>query len=139
MQGVRRSSRSLARPIGTTMRTLGVFALVLASLAFSAGGVAVVGRADSPAPTGDASVERSAAPAQTVAPTGRNMPLQCGVPVARTQGPKLYRNGKRPALPRDAVMLNTHGYNYGAQVVPDAQPPAAQDPGAPAPAAPEKR
>jgi hypothetical protein len=102
------------------MRNLG-FALVLVSLVFTTGGVAVVGRADtSTAP------QQSVAPAQSVLPPAKKLPDQCGTPTAMkaTPSPKLNRSSRKAAFPSGAIPLNTRGYNYGAQELP-APPPAA--------------
>jgi hypothetical protein len=104
------------------MRLLAVLALVLASLVFSAGGVAVVGRADSSAqPPGQSPV----APPQGQV-VDKCAPKHFEMHVDRT----------RLALPNDAVPLNTRGYNYpdigeagmdptGHTSGSDSQPPAA--------------
>lgn len=110
------------------MRALTI-GLVLVSVVFSAGGVAVVGRADSkPAP--QQSVAPAPQPSQSAAPDAmiaRKLPGQCA-PLRTTRQPKLYRDQHQAAFPKDAVPLNTRGYNYGdpdlAQLRPDAPPPA---------------
>ena len=108
------------------MRLLPIAALVLASLVFSVGGVAIVGRADSSA---DATGQ---SPAVTPQPQ-----------VVDKCAPKHFEvrpaNPARMALPSDAVPLNTRGYNYAnlgdTQMDPtgrhgdkDAQPPVAPAP-----------
>jgi hypothetical protein len=128
------------------MRTLG-FALVVVSLAFTVGGVAIVGRADSKGASSSAS-EQSVAPDQSVAPTqsvappgpyvspvAKALPGQCA-PLKTTRQPKLYGDARKMALPKGAIPLNTHGYNYGAQEM-GQLPPDVRPEGAP-PAAPAK-
>jgi len=115
------------------MRALTI-GLVLLSVVFSAGGVAVVGRADSKTAP-QQSVAPAPQPSQSAAPDpmiARKLPGQCA-PLKPTRQPKLYRNQRQAqaaAFPKDAIPLNTRGYNYGdpdlAQLRPDAPPPAAR-------------
>jgi hypothetical protein len=110
------------------MRILG-FALVVASLVLSTGGV----RADSKSPNAVATVQQSLPRDDVSVLPAKNLPDQCGTvtPGSRvTRQPKLYRDtAKKAALPKGAIPLNTRGYNYGApelqELQPGAKPPAA--------------
>ncbi len=99
------------------MQRLVAAALVLASLVFSVGGVALIGRADS---------------AQSSESAG-----QCREPVRHDSR---VTDATFPADAGDTVVLNTRGYNYAdpgmAQMDPMQQPAAA--PSQQSPASPEK-
>jgi hypothetical protein len=121
------------------MRLLPIAALVLASLIFSVGGVAIVGRADSSAESSG----QSPAPAKAATAAQPAQPQQCATPKpfdGRIQA-------RHVAVANDSIPLNTRGYNYAypgeIQMDPtgrtnpgDAQAPKAQ-PATP-PAAPAK-
>jgi hypothetical protein len=95
--------------------------LVVLSLVFSTGGVAVVGRADSSA------VSKPADPKQL--PPAKPLPDQCGPAVrsGRVLGarPRVKREGK-PA----SVVLNSSGYNYpnAGEIKPAPAAPANAEP-----------
>lgn len=98
--------------------------LVVLSLVFSTGGVAVVGHADSSA------VSKPADPKQL--PPAKPLPDQCG-PTVRS-GRVL---GARPRVKRESrpetVVLNSRGYNYANQGEMHPAPAAPATPAAPAP------
>ncbi|MFI5316269.1 MAG: hypothetical protein ACHQ6T_11255 [Myxococcota bacterium] len=109
------------------MRLLPLAALVLASLVFSVGGVAIKGRADASGQTSPQASQQSPA-----APPQAQVINQCE--------PRKFRpvvgNPARLALPGDAIPLNTRGYNYpdigelkidpaARASAADSQPPAA--------------
>jgi hypothetical protein len=112
------------------MRLLPTLALVLASLAFTVGGVAIVGRADST----DASPKAPPVPAALGAVPAQT---QCATPV--------HHDVRIPASrlkgATEVIVLNTRGYNYAAPgdlpmdpttgraapVTPDAKPAPAPD------------
>ena len=140
------------------MRALPVFALLGLSLAFTVGGVAIVGRADAPGQTPVA--DQSPAPNQSALPWGPNRSVaprvtdpspqlaqrQCGTPrhfPSSYKGPMELR--PNTAKKTDFVPLNTRGYNYALpgqiQFDPTGRIRAEQAakgaaPAAPAPAAP---
>jgi hypothetical protein len=121
------------------MRAGLVWALVLGSLVFSVGGVAVVGRADGPAEP----------QAQAPTPVTPSDPQAPQLPRISTAAPKECKQPQRleartvPLKPTtDVVVKNTRGYNYltpgDFRPSPTSEPPAA--PAAPAvPAAPESK
>ena len=93
------------------MRALPVAAAVLLSLAFSVGGVAIVGRADSPAANPSPAV-KSAQGDPAWVDSAPQLPKQCGAPRHNRpyHGPMELR--PNTAAKNDAVPLNTRGYNY---------------------------
>jgi len=107
------------------MRLLPVAALVFASLIFSVGGVAVVGRADSSA---QSSAQAPAQPAEQ---------HECKVPKPfEGHAAQMHSQAARVAAASGVIPLNTRGYNYAypgdVQMDPtgrtkpgDATPPAA--------------
>jgi len=133
------------------MRALPVFALLGLSLAFTVGGVAIVGRAD--APDQSPVLSQSPAPNRSVVPrvTDPSPQLaqrQCGTPrhfPSSYKGPMELRPGT--AKKTDFVPVNTRGYNYALpgqiQFDPTGRARAAQAakdaaPSAPVPAAPAR-
>jgi hypothetical protein len=118
------------------MRLLPVAALVLASLVFSVGGVAIVGRADSPAQSPAQPAAQADASAAKPADPG-----QCAVPKPFDG----HMRAVRVTPPKGTVTLNTRGYNYAfpgdlqmdpsGRTKPGDPPAATAEPAAP-PAAP---
>jgi hypothetical protein len=121
------------------MRLLPIAALVLVSLTFTVGGVAIVGRADSADQSKTAPTPASATPS-----AGQPLQTQCAQP--ERHDVRIPAN--RYAVPSDTITLNTRGYNYAGpgeiqmdptgrtepgQVLPPAPQPAVP-PAAPAPA-----
>jgi hypothetical protein len=113
------------------MRLLPIAALVLTSLIFTVGGVAIIGRADSASQTSNASTP--------AAPLFEAKPVETGC--AQPQHHDVRIPANRFAIAGDTIQLNTRGYNYAApgeiQIDPtgrtkpsEALPPAA--PAAPA-------
>jgi hypothetical protein len=93
------------------MRALPVAAAVLLSLVFTVGGVAIVGRADSPAAGASPAVKSAQADPAWSDPSP-TMPKQCGAPRYNRpyHGPiELLPN---TAAKNDTIPLNTRGYNY---------------------------
>ncbi|HTO06657.1 MAG TPA: hypothetical protein VMR86_06325 [Myxococcota bacterium] len=118
------------------MRAGLVLSLVLISLVFSVGGVAVVGQADS---------ERSGAQAQVTPPAGdpTHVPKLSTAPPKECKPPQRLQTSTIPLKNRSQTrVLNTHGFNYArpgelwpeaaSTAKPAAAPPAAP-PAAPAP------
>jgi len=81
--------------------------LLALSLAFSTGGVAIVGRADSSAPPRAASGN-----------PGSDLPSQCTPPIPAPRADQAATSRPREAGPEaanESIVLNTSGYNYSLQ------------------------
>ena len=87
------------------MRLSAIAALVLVSLAFTVGGVAIVGRADSEDKTPSASPPAAS-------PLFEAKPVENGC--AQPQRHDVRIPASRFAVAGDSVPLNTRGYNYAA-------------------------
>jgi hypothetical protein len=88
------------------MRLIPIFGLLLVSLTFTVGGVAIVGRADA---AGDANQSRESSAPEAMTPAPANpAQLQCEAPKPFVAAPI----PKRAVFASDTVTLNTRGYNY---------------------------
>jgi hypothetical protein len=84
--------------------------LVALALVFSAGGVAIVGRADSNS-NRTPDTQQSVAPAEKTPPTPQQ-PDQCAAPSMARRAPIPARTVPRAVTENKSIVLNTNGYNY---------------------------